>query len=63
MKTGLWGLLHVLLPVPVALDTSLRLSPSPASFPDTKHHHWAKPHELFGMLLNYLRCCPAPGSG
>lgn len=50
MKAGLWGLLRVLLPVPVTLDT-LVLPPSPASFPDTtRHRHRAKPGELFEML-------------
>lgn len=42
-------LLHVPLPVPVTLNT-LCLPPSPANFPDTRHYHWAKPHELFETL-------------
>lgn len=43
------GLLHVPLPVPVTLNTSC-LPPSPASFLDSRHYHWAKPRELFEAL-------------
>lgn len=60
MKAGLWELLCVLLPVPVSLDTSLCLPPSPASFPDTRHRHWAKPRELFQTLpCTQLRIAPS----
>jgi len=59
-RRGLWGLLHVLLPVPVALDTCLCLPPSTASFPDTGHRHRAKPCELFEMLpCTGLRTAPS----
>lgn len=44
------GVLLVLLPVPVALDTSLCLSPRPASFPDTRRCHRANPRELLETL-------------
>lgn len=44
------GLLRVPLPVPVTLNTSPCLPPSPANFPDTRHHHQAKPRELFETL-------------
>lgn len=55
-----YGLLHVLLPVPVVLDTYLCLPPSPTSFPDTRHHHWAKPWELFEMVpCAQLRIAPS----
>lgn len=44
------GVLRVLLPVPVALDTSLCLSPRPASFPDTRRCHRANRRELLETL-------------
>lgn len=40
----------MLVPDPVPLDTSLCSPPSRASFPDTRHRHWAKPRELLELL-------------
>lgn len=60
MKAGLWGLLRMLLPVPVALDASLFLPLSPVSLPSTRHRHRAKPCELFETLpCTRLRIAPS----